>query len=449
MSLLEELRYVAGAGNVLSDPDVCAPYEVDWTGRFGAGARAVVRPGSTQEVAGVLRACARHDVAVVPQGGNTGLVGGGVPRGDEVVLSLTRMRDIGPVDLALGHVTADAGATLADLQERAEAVGMDAGLDFAARDSATIGGVVACDAGGARALRHGTARARVAGLEAVLADGSVVRRLGGLTKDNAGYALPALVVGSEGTLAVITRVVWRLVPLLAARVVTLVGLPDATAAAGLLASLRVEAPSLEACELMTDAGMELVLRHQRRDRAVPRAPTYVLAELAGSHDPTDELAAALQHAGIDDAAIADDTTSRKRMWLLREGHTDAIAAAGLPHKLDVGVPLAALPAFLAALDGAVAAAAPDVRTIVFGHLGDGNLHVNLLGLAPGPHPADDAVLQLVLEHGGTISAEHGVGTAKAGWLEAARGAEEVAAMRRIKTALDESGLLNPGVVVSR
>jgi FAD/FMN-containing dehydrogenase len=448
MSLIEALRKIVGDRHVLTDPDLRAPFETDWTRRFGAPALAVVRPGSTSEVSDVLRACTEHGVAVVPQGGNTGLVGGGVPRGGEVLVSLSRMNDVGEVDTALSQIEVGAGTTLAALQQRAAEVGLDAGLDFAARDSASIGGIVACDAGGARALRYGTARTRVVGLEAVLADGSTVRRMGGLAKDNAGFNIPALLIGSEGTLAVITRVIWKLVPRLPARVATLVPLPDAASAANVLAALVAEAPSLESCELITDAGMELVLGHLRRERPVRRSPVYVLAELAARQDPTDELAEAFTRAGVEDAAVADDTTSRHRLWALREGHAEAISAAGVPHKLDVGVPLAVLPRFLEHLPAVVADACPGAPTIVWGHLGDGNLHVNVMGADRDDEAADDAVLGLVLECGGAISAEHGVGTAKAHWLAAARGPDEVAAMRTVKAGLDEAGVLNPGVVLT-
>jgi FAD/FMN-containing dehydrogenase len=448
MSLIEALRAIVGDRQVLTDADVRAPFETDWTRRFGGPALAVVRPASTSEVSHVLRACAEHGIAVVPQGGNTGLVGGGVPRGGEVLVSLSRMSDVGEVDAALGQVEVGAGATLAALQQRAAAAGLDAGLDFAARDSASIGGIVACDAGGARALRYGTARTRVVGLEAVLADGSIVRRMNGLAKDNAGLNIPALLIGSEGTLAVITRVIWKLVPRLPARVAALVPLPDTASAANVLAALRAQAPSLEACELITDAGMELVLGHQRRERPVRRSPVYVLAELAARQDPTNELADALAHAGVEDAVVADDTASRERLWALREGHAEAISAAGVPHKLDVGVPLAALPRFLERLPAVVADAHPGAHTIVWGHLGDGNLHANVIGPDRDDEAADDAVLELVLECGGTISAEHGVGTAKARWLAAARGSDEVTAMRRVKAALDRAGMLNPGVVLT-
>src|SRR4051812_33070437 len=439
MDLRRSLEEVVGERHVLADADLRALYERDWTGRFGGAARLIVRPGDTEQVAAVVRACAHAGAAIVPQGGNTGLVGASVPRGGEVVLSLARLDAIGEVDAALGQVTAGAGARLAALQAACRAAGQDAALDFAARDSATVGGAVACDAGGARALRHGTARARVAGVEAVLADGSVVSRLSGLTKDNAGYDLSALLVGSEGTLGVVTAVRWRTAPRLDARVTALAGVGDVAAAGELLARLRASAPSLESCEFFLDHGLDLVLAHQRRASPLPRrSPVYVLAECAARDEPpVDELAA----AGLDDALVADDTAGREALWRLREGHTEAINAAGVPHKLDVGVPLAQLARFVAEVPRVVGDGA---RAILFGHLGDGNVHVNLLGAGDR---ADDAVLELVLDCGGTISAEHGIGVAKAAWLERACGHAEVEAMRAVKRALDPQGLLNPGAVL--
>ena len=442
------MENVVGAKHVLSDPELKSSYERDYTGRYGGSARLVVRPADTEQVAGVMTACSRAGAAIVPQGGNTGLVGASVPRNGEVLVSLQRLASIGEVDEALGQVTVGAGATLAALQDAAKAAGQDATLDFGARDSCTIGGVVACDAGGARALRHGTARAHVAGLEAVLADGSVVSRLAGLTKDNAGYDLPELLVGSEGTLGIITRVRWKLAPLLSARVAALVPLQTATEAAELLKTLRADAPSLESCDFFLDEGLELVLEHQQRESPIrDRSPFYVLAECAAQSDPTDELAAALQDAGIDDALIADDTASRRGLWTLREGHTDAINAAGVPHKLDVGVPLRELDRFIDEVPRVVQRVGAG-RVILFGHLGDGNVHVNVLGADPDDERADEAVLELAIECGGTISAEHGVGVAKAAYLERARGPVEVGAMRAIKRALDPQNLLNPGAVLT-
>jgi FAD/FMN-containing dehydrogenase len=449
MELASALAEVVGARHVLEDAELRGGFERDWTGRFGGPARLVVRPADTAQVAEVVRRCAAERAAIVPQGGNTGLVGASVPRGGEVVLSLTRLDAVGPVDQALGQVTAGAGATLAALQDACRAAGRDAGLDFGARDSCTVGGVTACDAGGARALRHGTARRHVVGLEAVLADGSTVSRLSGLTKDNAGYDLPGLLVGSEGTLGVITAVRWETTARLGARVAALVPVASAQAAADVLAALRAHAPSLESCDFCLDEGMQLVLAHQHR--ALPLgepSPVYVVAECAARSDPTEELADALAHAGIEDAVVADDTAGREGLWRLREGHTEAINALGVPHKLDVGIPLAQLGRFLDEVPGVASRAAEGARTFLFGHLGDGNVHVNVVGPEPDDERVDDAVLELALACGGTISAEHGVGVAKARWLERARGPAEVAAMRAVKRALDPDGLLNPGAVLA-
>jgi FAD/FMN-containing dehydrogenase len=241
---------------------------------------------------------------------------------------------------------------------------------------------------------------------------------------------------------------WKLVPRLDSRVAALVALGSAGEAAQLLATLRARAPSLESCDFFTDDGLSLVLAHQRRSSPLAeRAPFYVLAECAARSDPTEELAEALTEAGADDALIADDSSSRERLWALREGHAEAINAAGIPHKLDVGIPLDRLDAFLDRVPAAVDGAGGE-RVILFGHLGDGNVHVNVLGAAPNDPAVDDAVLGLVLECAGTISAEHGIGVAKAAWLERARGITEVAAMRAVKRALDPGWLLNPGAVLT-
>jgi FAD/FMN-containing dehydrogenase len=445
--LIDALAAAVGERDVLVDDDVRASYETDWTRRFHGRARAVARPGSADEVARVLRACGEHGAAVVPQGGNTGMVGGGVPRGGEVVLSLARLREIGEVDPATAQVTVGAGVTLAQLQAHARGAGLDAGVDFGGRDSATVGGMVATNAGGIQAIRHGTVRARVAGLQAVLADGSVVDRRAGLLKDNAGYDVPALLVGSEGTLGVVTSVRWRLVPLLPARVAALLPLPSITAVAELLARVRPALPSLHAAELMVAEGMRLVIDQLGASPPGREAPAYLLLECAARTDPTDELVTALADAGVEDALVADESGERERLWRLREGHTEALNAAGIPHKVDVGVPLGALSRFAEEVAPLVERVAPGSRTIVFGHLGDGNVHVNVLGPAPDDDAVDEAVLRLAAECGGTISAEHGVGVAKARWLSLARSPGELAAMAAIKRALDPGGILNPGAVL--
>lgn len=449
MELEQQLAEIVGPDHVLSDPELRAGFERDWTRRFGGPARAVVRPADTAQVQAVVRACAAAGAAIVPQGGNTGLVGGGVPRGGEVVLSMTRLGQLGAVDPVSGQITAGAGVTLAALQTACLAEGVDAGLDFGARDGATLGGIAACNAGGIRALRYGTARRRITGLEAVLADGSLVSRMSGLLKDNAGYDLPELLIGSEGTLAVITAVRWQTVPRKEQRVAALVPVASADAALSLLSSLRTHAPSLESCDFFDDASLQLVLGHLDRPSPVPlAAPLYVLAEVAADADPTAELAAALQHAGMDDdAIIADDSVTRASLWSLREAIPEASGTLGIAHKVDVGVPADALAAFLAALPDTVASVFEGAQLFTFGHLADGNVHVAIIGPAEDDSTVDGAILDRVIALGGTISAEHGVGVAKVAWLREARGDDEHRAIGAIKVALDPAGTLNPGVIL--
>jgi FAD/FMN-containing dehydrogenase len=445
--LADDLAAAVGEAHVLADDDRRAPFEVDWTRRYRGRARAVVRPADAAQVVAVLAACRAHGAAVVPQGGNTGMVGAGVPRGGEVVLSTARLTELGTVDRASAQVQVGAGVTLARLQAQAHDAGLDAGVDLGARDSATVGGLVATDAGGTHAVRHGTVRARVAGLQAVLADGTTVDRPA-LLKDNAGYDLPALLVGSEGTLGVITGVRWRLVPWLTSRVAALVPLASLGDAAALLATVRPRLASLHAADFFLDTGLQLVLDHLKLPAPLPeRAPVYVLLECAATTDPTDELAAALAQASVDDAVLATDSAERTRLWRFREDHAEAISAVGIPHKLDVGVPLARLAEFAERVPEEVERASAGARAIIFGHLGDGNVHVNVLGPEPDDHAVDEAVLRLAAACGGTISAEHGVGVAKARWLGLARSPGELRAMRAIKAALDPDGLLNPGVVL--
>jgi FAD/FMN-containing dehydrogenase len=446
--LVDDLAAAVGEAHVLADDDRRAPFEVDWTRRYRGRARAVVRPADAEQVVAVLAACREHGAAIVPQGGNTGMVGAGVPRGGEVVLSSVRLTELGRVDRAVAQVQVGAGVTLAALQAHARDAGLDAGVDLGARDSATVGGLVATDAGGTHAVRHGTVRARVAGLQAVLADGTIVDRPA-LLKDNAGYDLPALLVGSEGTLGVITGVRWRLVALLPSRVAALVPLASLEQAAALLASVRPRlAASLHGADFFLDTGLQLVLDHLRLPAPVPtRSPVYVLLECAGTSDPTDELAAALTQAGVQDAVVATDSAERTRLWRFREAHAEAISAVGIPHKLDVGVPLARLAEFARRVPEEVERVSPGARPVIFGHLGDGNVHVNVLGPEPDDHAVDEAVLRLAAACGGTISAEHGVGVAKARWLGLARSPGELRAMVAIKHALDPDGLLNPGAVL--
>jgi FAD/FMN-containing dehydrogenase len=447
VTLPSRLAEIVGPSHCLTDPDLRASYETDFTRRWSGTALAAVRPGSTNEVAGVLRACADAGVGVVPQGGNTGLVGGSVPRGGEVVLSLRRLDAVEDVDADAGEMTVGAGLTLSAAQAAARAAGWDVGVDFGARDTATIGGMVATNAGGVNVLRHGPMRRQVGGFEAVLADGTVLGRLPGMPKDNTGYDLAGLLAGSEGTLAVITRVRLRLVPRLALRAVGVIGLDRAADAVSAAGRLRRELGSVTALELFTDDGLELVMRHASVTPPPTRRPIYLLVE-AGSDeaDPTDDLVAALDGIGAPEAALASDPAGRHRLWQLRERHTEAMNAEGVPHKLDVSVPAARYAELVDRAPEAVRAVDATARTFVYGHIGDGNLHVNVLGPAPDDERVDDAVFELVLELGGSVSAEHGIGIAKVDWLLRDRGEAAVSAMRAIKRAWDPDGILNPGVL---
>jgi FAD/FMN-containing dehydrogenase len=386
---------------------------------------------------------------IVTQGGNTGLVGGGVPSGGEVLLSLARLAGIGDVDEVAAQVTVDAGATLAAVQDRARAHGLDVGVDLAARESATIGGLVATNAGGIRVLRYGSMRAQVVGAEAVLADGSVISRLGGLVKDNTGYDLVSLLCGSEGTLGIETRVRLRLVPRLRARAVALVARPDVATAVGVLPALRRDLPDLVGAEMFLADGLELVRAHAALPAPFAREhPVYLILECAATTDPSDQLMAAV--AGLDsalDATVATDVAGQRALWAYREKHTEAINAAGVPVKLDVTVPLRSLAELVDRLPSTTRAVAPAARLVLFGHVNEGNVHVNVLDAGGSADAVTDAVLRLVSELGGSISSEHGIGRAKVPWLGLSRSETEIAAMRAVKRALDPRGLLNPGVLL--
>lgn len=451
--LLSALRDAVGEAHVLTDADLRAGYERDWTGRWAGRAAAVVRPGSTEQVVALLAACREGGAAVIPQGGNTGLVGGSVPRTvadrEQVVLSLSRVRDLEAVDTPAGEVTVAAGATLGALQEHVRQAGFGFGVDLGARDSATVGGMVATNAGGMQVFRHGPMRVQLVGIEAVTADGSVLRRLPGLVKDNTGYHLPSLLAGSEGTLAVITRARLRLVPLQSRRAVALLALDDAAAAVEVAGALRRSLPNLLAAELFFDDGMMLVLNHAGGDRPFREPhPAYLLVEADGATDPSDALVEAIEGAGdlFRDVVVASDPAGRERLWRLRERHTEAVNAQGVPHKLDVAVPVSRLASYASEVREAIRGVAPHASVYLYGHVGDGNLHVNVVGPPPEDETVDGVILELAIAMGGTISAEHGIGVAKVGWLERDRGASDLAAMRAIKQALDPTWMLNPGVL---
>ena len=448
-ALCRELHAVVGAGHVLVDPDMRASFETDWTGRFHGASRLVVRPGNTHEVAAVVRICIAHNAAIVTQGGNTGLVGGGVPRNHEVIVSTARLTRCDPVDTGASQVTVGSGVTLAAARNHARAVALDLAIDFASRDSATIGGAVATNAGGSRVIRFGTMRAQVAGIEAVLANGEVIGSLSGLPKETIGLHLPSLLCGSEGTLAIITAVRLKLVPWYRHTATALVGLPSLVAALDLLPALRRELAQLDSVELLMPSAMSLVCEHLQRTCPIPTdAGAYLLIECAGNSDQQDELMRVLAlHAPTSSTAVATDETARGRLLELRDNATTAINHRGVPLKLDVALPLGVLSQTTADIETLINRLAPQSTLINFGHLAEGNLHLNTLNAGPAAEAITDQVLQMVISRGGAISAEHGIGIAKTHWLIAQRGAAEVDALRSLKASLDPHNMLNPGVLL--
>ena len=426
---------------VQTDPGVL----VDATGRFSGEALALVRPRSVEEVATVVAWCRRTGTPLVPQGGNTGLVGGGVPRGGELVLSTAGLVGVRVED---GQVTAGAGATLAEVQQAASAEGWRYPVDLAARDSATIGGTVATNAGGNHVLRHGMTRRHLLGVEAVLGTGEVVRHLGGLVKDNTGFDLAGLLCGSEGTLGIVTAVRLALVPASDATAVALLGLDDLDAAVRFVGDLRRRLPELEAAEVVLADGVALVREQFGIPSPLdPEPPVTLLLEATVTADRLAEQLVDVPGP----TALADDGPGRTALWRVREEHNAAIARLGPPHKYDVTLPLPRLDEGVRRARELVAGLAPGARLWAFGHVGDGNLHLNVTGLEPDDEQlgerCDAAVLGMVAELGGSISAEHGIGVAKRGFLHLARSPEEISAFRAIKAALDPDGILNPGVLL--
>ncbi|WP_026422238.1 FAD-binding oxidoreductase [Actinokineospora inagensis] len=447
--LSDLLAGVVGAGHVLTDPQVVAGYATDWTGRFRGSAHLVVRPADRDEVAGVLRVCRDAGVSVVPQGGNTGLVGGGIPYRGGVVLSLTRLTDLGPVDPVTRQVTAGAGVSLAALTAHAAASGLDFAIDIASRDSATVGGLVATNAGGLRVLRWGSMREQVADVEAVLANGQVVGGVTGLAKDSTGYDLSRALVGSEGTLAVITAVRLRLIPSFTERATATLAFDNTTDAVAAIGALRA-LPSLTSAEVFYADGLRLVCAH--RGVTPPFSseyPVYLLIECTDDEDPTGELGAVVESLPrLRDTALAVDGAARRALWTHREAHAEAVNALGAPLKLDVGVPPDQAAEFEREVRAITAETAPSATLVLFGHLAEGNFHVNVVGAGAAEDDLTDRVLRAAAARGGTISAEHGIGVAKARWLGLTRSAAERGLYAAVKRAWDPDGTLNPGVLVA-
>ena len=447
--LLEELGAAVGPAHVVVDPEVTASYGLDWTGRFRGAPSAVVRPGDTAEVAAVITVCMEAGTALVPQGGNTGLVGGGVPLAGEIVLSLRRLASVTDVDPLGGQLSVGAGTTIADVHAAAASAGWAYGVDLASRDSATIGGTIATNAGGLQVLRHGSTRAQIVGFEAALGTGETVSHMGGLIKDNTGYDLGGLLCGSEGTLGVVTAARVRLVPRSPERVTTIMAFSSTAAAVDAASLLRRSLPEVRSLEFFLQPGLDLVCRSSGIARPFPdEHRAYLLAEVASQHDPTPTMAAVLDSlASVEDVAVATEPTRRAQLWRYRERHTEAINTLGAPHKLDVTLPAPVFATFVDEVPGLVKAANQGATTWLFGHVGDGNVHVNVTGLEPDDLTVDDRVMRRVAELGGSISSEHGIGTAKRPWLHLNRSDAELSVFRRIKRALDPAGILNPNVLL--
>lgn len=423
--LLTHLQAVVGFEHVLTDRAVVSGYARDWTGEWVGDPLAVVRPAATAEVAEVLRACHQRKVSVVVQGGNTGFVGGATPVNGELILSTRRLDRIAHLDPASGEIVVGAGVTVGDLHRHLAGTGWMYGVDLGSRDSATIGGTVATNAGGIHVVAYGDTRMQILGCEAVLSNGSVISRLDAPVKDNTGYSLTQLLVGSEGTLAVITAVQVRLHQAGdVSPTVTLVGLNAVDEALDLMR----QQTEVMAAELMYDDGLQLVCSAQGLPFPLSRAwPIYLLLESRQTPLLPEEV----------DAAVDP------RLWSYRELHTESIATTGRVRKFDVSVPLTRLSDFSTMLRHQLA----DRRVYVFGHLAEGNLHISVSNDSAGAPIPYDAVLSLVLEHGGSISSEHGIGRAKKAWMSSVRGGTELTLMRNMKRVFDPDFILNPEVLI--
>jgi len=405
---------------------------------------------TTDEVAAVVGTCNRMHVSVVPQGGNTGLVGGGVPRANEVVLSTERLDGIGAIDAIGRTIRCGAGVTLSRLRLAAMEDGFDLPLDLASRDVATVGGMVATNAGGLQVFRYGHMRSQLAGVSAVLGDGTVVERMSGLRKDTAGYDLAGLLCGSEGTLAVVTEVLLKLVPIARSRLTLVVGLSGVQHALELVAAMRVLTHTLQSAEIVFADGVRLA-GELFGTRSVLRRPypCELLLELVSdsAHDPLIEIAGvALAQFGVeDDAAVSDNESTRAEFWAMRERHPELVVRLGGPRKLDVSVPLRAVPQLESLVRTAIGRV-PGLIAVLYGHVGDGSLHVNISVANGVAASVEDIVFAIVAELGGSISAEHGIGIDKRAWLGLIRSPADVQVMRRIKQAFDPQGIMNPGVI---
>ncbi len=466
-ALIARLAEILGPSGILTDPADTAPHSEDWRRLYRGRTAAVLRPASTEQVSAVLRECAAAGRKVVPQGGNTSMVGGAVPDedGSELVLCLSRMnriRDVDAIDLSL---TIEAGATLKAAQTAADEAGCLFPLSIGSEGTAQIGGILSTNAGGNNTVRYGNARDLVLGLEVVLPDGEIWHGLRRLRKDNTGYCLRQLFVGAEGTLGIITAAVLKLVPRPREVEVAFCAVPSEAAALDLFTRFHRHDPAaVQAFEYMSGLGMDFVLKHIQGVTLplAERAPHYALIELAtprpnaGLRDALEMvLEGALEDGVVIDAAIAESAAQRAAIWKLREEHSESQKREGASVKNDVSVPVSKVPQFIREATAACAALMQGIRAVPFGHMGDGNIHFNLqqpvdmdgAAFLARDHEIMDTVCAVVRRYGGSFSAEHGIGRLKPYMMPDWRGGAELDLMRRIKHAIDPAGLLNPGKVL--
>ena len=465
--LIENLRDLVGPSNVLSSGDLSA-WELDWRKRLQGKALAVVRPANTGEVSAVVKACAAAGISIVPQGGNTGLVGGSTPdtSGRQIVLSLQRMNAVRSIDAANLTMTVEAGCILQTLQETAEKIGFLFPLSLAAEGSCTIGGNLGTNAGGTQVVRYGNARDLCLGLEVVTAQGDIWQGLTGLRKDNTGYDLRDLFIGSEGTLGIITAATMKLYPMPAARLTAWAAVPSLDHAVRLLGLAHEHlGAGLTGFEVMGQFALSLVVKHfpQQRVPLYADAPFCVLLENSDHESESHAreqferlLETALDKGCVTDAVVAENLTQAHQLWHVRESIPLAQAEEGLNIKHDISIAVSRIPEFVALTDALLQAAIPGVRLVNFGHLGDGNLHYNVQAPEGGDmavflHDHEEQVNTIVYDSvssfDGSISAEHGVGSLKVGKLEHHKSPVALGMMRAIKHALDPSNTMNPGRVL--
>ncbi|MGE2814880.1 FAD-binding oxidoreductase [Mycobacterium heidelbergense] len=444
--MLRNLADVVGSSHVVTDPDVLAGRSVDHTGRYRGRASALVRPGSAEQVAEVLRVCRDAGAHVTVQGGRTSLVAGTVPGHDDVLLSTERLHTVGDVDTLERRVEVGAGAPLAAVQNAVAATGLVFGVDLAARDTATIGGMASTNAGGLRTVRYGNMGEQVVGLEVALPDGSLLRRHSLVRRDNTGYDLPALFVGAEGTLGVITALDLRLHPAPSHRVTAVCGFADLEALVEADRTFR-DVDGIAALELIDGRAAALTGEHLGVGAPVS-GDWLLLVELAADHDQTDRLADLLDGVQMcGEPAVGVDAVAQQRLWRVRESLAEVLGVYGPPLKFDVSLPLSAIGGFAREAVALIRARVPDALPVLFGHVGEGNLHLNVLR-CPAEHESAiyAPMMGLIARCGGNVSSEHGVGSLKRPYLGMSREPADIAAMRAVKAALDPTGYLNAAVL---